>query len=325
MNIGIVGAGTIVPEFMKAAKLIEDFNVLAISGRESSLERMKELSKEYSIKKLYLDYDEMLDDIEIDAVYIAVPNYLHYEFARKAIQKHKHTIVEKPFVSNYEQAKILVEIAQQEKVFLFEAITNLYFPNYHKMKEHLQDIGEIKIVQLNYTQYSKRYDLFKKGTVLPVFDPKMSGGALMDLNVYNIHIILGLFGNPISITYHANIERDIDTSGILVMDYPDFKCVSIAAKDCKAPVSMNIQGDKGYLHSDVPTNVLDIIEYGINDEEIVKYALNEIPERFYYELQAFYKMCIENNMELCDMRLSQTLSVMKILDEARKQVGIKIQ
>lgn len=325
MNIGIIGAGTIVPEFLKAAKLIENFNVLAISGRVSSLERMKELSKEYSIKKLYLDYDEMLDDTEIDVVYIAVPNYLHYEFARKALQKRKHTIVEKPFVSNYEQAKKLVELAQQEKVFLFEAVTNLYIPNYLKIKEHLQDIGEIKIVQLNYTQYSKRYDLFKKGTVLPVFDPKMSGGALMDLNVYNIHIILGLFGNPISITYHANIERNIDTSGILVMDYPDFKCVSIAAKDCKAPVSMNIQGDKGYLHSDVPTNVLDIIEYGRNDGEIVKYALNEITERFYYELQAFYKMYIENNMEICGVRLSQTLSVMKILDEARKQVGIKIQ
>lgn len=322
MNVGIIGAGTIVPEFLKAAKLIENFNVVAISGRISSLERMKELSAEFSIKHVYLDYDEMLGNSEIDAIYIAVPNHLHYEFARKALQKRKHTIVEKPFTSNYEQAKKLVELAQKENVFLFEAISNLYFPNYLKMQELLKDLGEIKIVQFNFTQYSRRYDLFKQGTILPVFDPKMSGGALMDLNIYNIHMILGLFGMPTAIAYYANIERDIDTSGILVMDYPDFKCVSIAAKDCKAPVNFNIQGDKGYLHSDVPSNVLNEIEYARNDGEIVQYALNQIPERLYYELQAFDQMCKSNSMELRDERLNQTLNVMKILDEARKQVGI---
>lgn len=324
MNIGIAGAGTIVPEFLKAAQLIDDFIIVAICGRISSQERMTQLAKESEIQKIYLDYEEMLEDVQIDAVYIAVPNHLHFEYAQKAILKHKNVILEKPFTSNYEQAKQLATLSKQENVFLFEAITNQYFPNFIKMKERLKDLGQIKIAQLNYTQYSKRYDLFKEGTVLPVFDPKMSGGALMDLNVYNIHIIVGLFGEPVSVSYHANIERNIDTSGVLVMDYPDFKCVCIAAKDCEAPVSMNIQGDKGYFHSNAPSNVLESVEFRSNLGDFERYELNEVSERFFYELQFFNKMCQDDNRVLCYERLHQSLIIMKILEDARRQAGIEI-
>ena len=324
MRIGIAGAGTIIPEFLNAAKLIEEYEVVAICGRISSQKRMQDLAEERGISKIYLNYEEMLSDHEIDAVYIAVPNHLHFEYAKKAIANHKNCILEKPFTSNYEQAKQLVQQAKQEGVFLFEAITNQYYPNFYKMKEHLGNLGEIKIAQLNYTQYSKRYDLFKEGTVLPVFDPKMSGGALMDLNVYNIHILVGLFGEPELVSYHANVERGIDTSGILLLDYRGFKCVCIAAKDCGAPVSMSIQGDKGYLHSEAPTNVMNEVEFRTNDGVSTKYALNEVSERFYYELVTFEQMCQKKDVIFCAERLEQSLIVMKILDEARRQAGIEI-
>ena len=113
---------------------------------------------------------------------------------------------------------------------LFEAMNIHYLPAYCSLKEELTQVGQLKIVSLNYSQYSSRYDAFKNGQVLATFDPTKAGGALMDLNVYNIHTLVGLFGKPKKVYYEANIERGIDTSGILTLDYGDFKASAIAAK-----------------------------------------------------------------------------------------------
>lgn len=95
-------------------------------------------------------------------MYVALPNHLHYTFAKKAVENKKHVIVEKPFASTYGQAEELVRIAGQNQVVVFEAISNQYMPNYQKTRELVKELGDIKIVQLNYSQYSRRYDLLRR-------------------------------------------------------------------------------------------------------------------------------------------------------------------
>lgn len=322
MKTAILGAGTIIPAFLEAAEKIEELENYAIFGQESDLPKMTEFQNEYGITKIYHDYDKLLEDREVEVVYVALPNHLHYVFAKKAAENKKHVIVEKPFASTYAQAKELFDIADRNQVMIFEAISNQYMPNYRKTRELVKELGDVKIVQINYSQYSRRYDLFKEGTVLPVFDPKKSGGALMDLNVYNIHYVLGLFGKPEKIHYIANIERGIDTSGILTMEYPDFQCVCVGAKDCKAPVSINIQGDKGFIHSDEPANVYSSFSFAYNNGELETIALNEEMPRLYYELKVFADMVINNNYGETREYNQHTLDVMEILEEARRQVNI---
>lgn len=125
-------------------------------------------------------------------------------------------------------------------MIIVEAVTTRYIPNTLKIKEMFPQLGDIKIVTANYSQYSSRYDALKKGEVLPAFNQDMSGGALMDLNIYNINLMVTLFGTPKSVNYQANIKKGIDTSGILTLDYDSFKCVCIAAKDCKDPICPTI-------------------------------------------------------------------------------------
>lgn len=322
MKIGIAGAGKIVPEFLEACRNIEEFEIKAISATENGLERMKKLSSEYGIENVYTDYEKLLDD-DIDAVYIAVPNHLHYEFAKRAIEKDRHIILEKPFASNYAQAQELVELAQENRVMLFEAITNQYLPNYRKTEQLIGELGDIKIVQLNYSQYSSRYDKFKQGEILPAFDPSKSGGALMDLNVYNIYYIVGLFGAPQKVLYTANIERGIDTSGVLVLEYPSFKCVAVGAKDCAAPLSVNIQGDKGYIHSKDSASVYDSFVFAENSGEEKEYKLNDGQHRLYYELVEFLELYKNEDYDKFYEYNEKSLTVMKILDVAREQAGIE--
>lgn len=324
MNVAILGAGTIVPDFLEAVSEIETLTPYRILGTERSRARMEELAGRYGIPKTGTDPEEALADEAADAVYVALPNHLHYEFAKRAILSGKHVIVEKPFAGTLAQARELAELAEEKNVTVFEAISNQYMPNYRKTRELLPELGAVKIIQLNFSQYSRRYDQFKAGTVLPVFDPKKSGGALMDLNVYNIHYVLGLFGKPEKIWYHANMERGIDTSGILVMSYPEFQCVCVGAKDCKAPVSVNLQGDRGFIHSDAPTNAYGSFVFGKNGGETQAFALNEGRPRLYYELKEFAEMVLAGDRERCGRYLRHTLDVQEILDEARRQAGMDI-
>ena len=97
MKIGIVGAGMIVPDFLKAMEKLkekgENIEFVAISATQNGVERMKKYSKEYGIKNIYTNYDEMLED-DIDTVYVAIPNNLHFDFAKRALDKNKHVILE---------------------------------------------------------------------------------------------------------------------------------------------------------------------------------------------------------------------------------------
>ena len=158
---------------------------------------------------------------------------------------------------------------------------------------------------------------------MPVFDPKFSGGALMDLNIYNIHYIVGLFGRPKNVEYYPNIERGIDTSGILVLDYDKFKCVCIGSKECKAPISNNIQGDKGCIYQDNPTNKCERFELLLNNEESKIINENNYRNRMIYEFIEFEKMISSNDLNRCFQLLDHSLIVSEVQTVARKKSGIK--
>ena len=322
INVAILGAGTIAPDFLLSSTFVDDVVPYCIFGQEADLPVMEKLKEEYSLEKIYTNYDELLNDDHVDVVYVALPNSLHYGFAKKAMEKGKHVIVEKPFCSSEKEAEELFEIAEENDRFLFEAIPNIHFPNYKEIRNMIDKIGDIKIVELNVSKYSRRYDDFKTGVILPAFDPKKGGGSLMDMGVYNIHFLVGLFGKPDKVEYYPNIERNIDTSGILFLKYPSFCVSAIAAKDCSAPSCINIQGDKGYIHSDSTTHLLQGFEIKTNEGERQHFDLNERAphERLAYEIEEFADI-IRNTQTAEYVKLKkQTLNVMNVIDQAKERV-----
>ncbi|AWK51838.1 NAD(P)-dependent oxidoreductase [Clostridium beijerinckii] len=321
MKLGIMGAGMIVKDFLTITPHLKDLDLVAICGTKNGEKVMNEFKSKYNIKNIFYNYDELLN-CDLDAIYIALPNNLHFEFAKKALEANKNVIIEKPITSTYKEALILSDLAKQKQLFIFEAITNQYLPNYKKIKELLPSLGNIKIVQCNYSQYSSRYDRFKEGDVLPAFDPKFSGGALMDLNIYNIHYVVGLFGKPKNIEYYPNIERGIDTSGILLLDYGTFKCICIGAKDCKAPIANNIQGDEGCIYQDTPANVCERFELLMNDDTSSLMNENNYDHRMVNEFIEFADMIKNNNIEKCYQMLEHSLIVSEIQTVARNKSGI---
>ena len=321
MKLGIIGSGIIVQEFLPKLVCMDGLEVIGIQDIKDMIGQVQTLCDKYHIPCATWDFDELCAS-GIDTVYVAVPNFLHFDYCKKALEKGLNVIVEKPITSNIEEAELLSSIAKEKKVFLFEAVTTLYLPNYLKIKEWLPRIGDIKIVQSQYSQYSRRYDAFKEGQILPVFDPAKSGGALMDLILYNLHYVMGLFGEPVNYKYYANIERDIDTSGILMMEYPTFHAVCIAAKDCKGTYGGIIQGTLGCIKSSYPANLIGEVTLELNDGTIEKYDDGSAKERLIPEFEVFIRTINEKNYEFCYECLNKSLNVSKVQTKARLDAGI---
>ncbi len=323
MKLGIVGTGLIVETLFQFISEIKEIEVKAICSTINSKNKMINMAETNHIENRYTDYDLFLKDTSFDTVYVAIPNNLHYSYSKKALLAGKNVICEKPFTTNHKQALALADLALEKHLFLIEAISNIYTANYQKIKELLPTLGDIKIVSLNYTQYSSRYDLFKQGIIKPAFNINCSGGALMDLNVYNIHFVTGLFGQPQNVYYYPNIERDIDTSGILIMDYDDFKVTSIAAKDCGAPLLNAIEGNKGCIYFETAINKLSEFSYQLNKQEAQHFAFNSNDHRMKAEFIKFADMIDNDLYDECKKQLDHSLAVMSILTQARVSADLR--
>lgn len=318
MNLGIVGAGMIVKDFLSFSHELPEIKLEAIVAR--NIENLKNLQNTYNIKQIYTDLDECLSSPRIDTIYVAVPNNLHYSVAKKALEAGKNVICEKPFTLNYHETVELFELAESKNLILIEAITNQYLPNYIEIKENLSQIGNIRLVECNFSQLSSRYEAFKKGIIAPVFDKNQGGGVLGDLNIYNIHFVVGLFGAPKNSKYYPNIVNEVDTSGILILEYDEFKVVCIAAKDTYNNSYANIQGDKGLIKVIGPLN--EVPNYIIKNKEVeMKVNKNIHKHRMYSEFKKFIDVIDNKDFDFMQKQKVHSLAVMEIFDKSRKQIN----
>lgn len=321
MKLGIVGSGKIVQEFLPWLASCRAFEVAALCSTQRSADKAAALCAQYGVPLHVTDYGQLL--AAVDVVYIALPNLLHTSYAKAALEADRHVIVEKPLAPCASEAAALAALAHRKGCFLFEAVTTQYLENYRKLRQLLPRVGQVKLVQCNFSQYSSRYDGFCAGQTAPVFDPQQAGGALMDLGVYNVSYIVGLFGEPQQVHYAANLERGIDTSGILTMDYRSFKAVSIAAKDCAAPPRYVIQGTRGYLLQKSTANFCGPVTLHLNDGREEHFSLNGKRPRCAAEFEVIAHAIATGDQELCSGMLETSLAVSRVLTAARQTAGIK--
>ena len=334
MKLGIAGTGKIVEDALYAIEPICEIAVNAIFARPHSREKGEALATRYAIPAVCTDYDEMLDRTNIDTVYIGLINSVHYEYAKRALEKRKNVILEKPFAGTLEETEDLIRFAKEQDRFIFEAITVLHNDVIEKMKEDLPRLGKIRMMLANYSQYSSRYDRYLAGEVDHSFDPAYLGGALRDINVYNIHYAAALFGQPKQVQYYPNRGfNGIDTSGTLILEYDGFSAVCTGAKDSDSPCFVSIQGEKGYMRIDGKPNVAPNLTTAIIDEDrkdtvrdvagaMVRPTREDafIPEvdhhRMTREFRDFARMIDNHETANADQYMQETIEAMKIIAQA---------
>ena len=325
MRLGMVGTGLIVQAQLEQMGHRPGYSVGAISGTPRSSAKTAELAERYHIPERYDDFLEMVAMSDIDTVYVGVPNSLHSAVTRAALGAGKNVICEKPLTPTYDEAETLSYLAREQGLFLWEAITIPYLPNFSRLQALLPRIGMVKMACCNFSQYSRRYDRFRAGETPAAFDPARAGGALMDLGVYNLHYLVGLFGAPDAVSYAANVERGIDTSGVVTLDYGDLKAVSVAAKDCAAPSYCIIQGTAGYLAQYTKSGECGPITLHLNDGTDETYDDNgfiDPARRWDAEFAGFAADVANGSLDHCYEMLDQSLIVARVIEEARRSAGV---
>lgn len=320
IRLGTIGSGVIVHSILGNVQRTEGIRLVAVYSR--SREKGDALAEKFGAEKVYTDMDAFLSDGDVNFVYIATPNLLHYEQAKKALLAGKNVILEKPFTTKVEQARELVEIAKEKHLFLIDAVPTAFLPNFEILKEQLPKVGKVKLVMSNYSQYSSRYDQVLAGEKPNIFNPDYAGGCLMDINFYNVYLNVALFGKPEKAIYYPNIYPGLtDTSGTLIMSYDGFASQNAGAKDTWGVNFFQIEGEKGYIYIKNGSN-------GIAEVRVVTKASDETfnaqpdPDRWFYEVQNVTKLVLADDYDAIYARLKTMLGVIETIEESRKAAGI---
>ena len=213
-------------------------------------------------------------------------------------------------------------LAKQKGLFLFDAVPPSFLPNFFAVKELLPKIGKIKLVMSNYSQYSSRYDALLQGEISNVFSKEYAGGCIQDIGFYNLYFNIAMFGKPEKAVYYPNVyPGQVDTSGVLVLQYDGFVSSNVGAKDTWGVNFVQIEGEKGYIYIKDGSNALTEIRVVTrNGEEIVNHQ--EPISRWLYEVQQLALIVKAKDYKECYQRLETTLAVMEVLENARKTAGI---
>lgn len=293
MKLLIFGTGMIVNDFLDGVEQMP-FEEVYLCGR--SKDKVDDLIEKFKLSCAFYDVDKALAS-DAEVVYVGLPNNLHFEYAKRSLEAGKHVIVEKPFMASYDQAKEIFNLAKEKDLMAFEASLVFYFPAYKSMVEDLPSLGEIHLADCNFSQYSSRYDRFLKGDIAPALNIKNCGGALMDLNVYNINLMVGLFGQPKSVKYSPTIKKDIDVSGVAILDYGNLKASLKASKSTSAPRHIILQGEKGNLY--LPSSMSRAYEYTIeyHDGKKLERDFTDSHHRMYHEFCEFERCISEHDFK----------------------------
>ena len=319
MKIGIVGAGKATICFLSALHQIKSIEAEALCVRKPSLQ-LESIAAVHKLKTVYFSYQEFLHDQSFDTVYIAVPNYLHYEFAKLALLCGKNVIVEKPMVPYSSLGTELEQIAWDLGLFLFEAMTTYYMPNYHRLEMLLPKIGQVSAVQCSFSKISSRYEDYCNGRIHPIFSRKYFGGALYDINCYQIALISGLLGKPIKSDYYPHYGyQGVDLSGVAVLRYRDFLAICQAAKDSGGIDFCHIYGTQGYLLIDGSCNWLPQLTAMIDGKKAVYVERIPKQERMQYEFMEFCRLVQQRDYNTCYTQLRKTLCTIEIVEDMERK------
>lgn len=318
MKFSILAPGGIANSMAQAVSGLEAVERYAVASR--SLERAQAFADKWGFLKAYGSYEEMLEDPEVELVYVATPHSHHYPYAKLCLEHGKHVLVEKAFTVNAAQAQELISLAEQKGLLLAEAIWTRYMPS-RKMIDDLVEsgvIGQVTSLTANL------------GYVLPHVDrmqnPELAGGALLDLAVYPINFALMTFHGQVKEVSSSAVmsPRGVDWMNSITLVFEDGK-MAVLHSDMLALTDRQgvINGDKGYIEVQNINNCEEIRVFDLERRLTARYQVPEQINGYEYEVLACMEAISQGKSECPQMPHAETLRVMKLMDQIRESWGMK--
>ena len=321
VRFGVVGTNWITEAFIKGARHHQDFQLAAVYSRTE--ERAAEFAGKLGVETFFTDLEEMAKSNLIDAVYIASPNSMHASQAITFMENGKHVLCEKAIASNSRELADMIKTAKVHQVVLMEALKSTLMPNFKAVQENLDKIGAVRRYFASYCQYSSRYDKYKEGKVLNAFNPEFSAGSLMDIGIYCIYPLVVLFGEPQTVQANGYVlESGVDGEGSLILKYDEMDAVIMFSKITDSMLPSEIHGENGNIRID-RISTPDKVEIIYRDGSSEDISREQLTDNMFYEAEEFIALIQQGKMESTNNSLDNSRITMKILDEARSQMGVK--
>lgn len=312
-KIGIIGAGHIAEKMAATINGMENVEAYAIASR--NIEKAEEFAAERGFTKAYGSYSELLEDPDVQLVYIATPHSFHFPHVKMCMEKGKPVLCEKSFMLDSNEAGQVIAMSRERNVFLAEAIWTRYMPSRRILKDII-DSGTIGTPHMLTAHLS--YPVAHKERIVR---PELGGGALLDLGVYCINFALMNFGDEIDRIESSCLKSGsgMDMTEQISLYYKDgrtaFLTSSVMCADDRQGI---IRGDKGYVIVDNINNPLKIEVYDKMHNMIDSYDMPEQITGFEYEVQACIDAIAEGKTEPADMPHDEILKVIGIMDRIRE-------
>ena len=318
MRVGIIGTGWIAEKAAITLRGLSECEAYAVGSR--TLERAEAFAKEWGIAKACGSYAELINDPDVDLVYVGIPHSHHYDVTKEALLAGKPCLVEKAFMANYRQAKEIVDIAREKKVFLAEAIWTRYQPVV-KMVRDLIDSGRIGTPRL--VTATLGYSMGEKPRIMR---PDLCGGALLDLGVYALNFVRMFFPADIvsmeSQCVKSKTGMDL-TNAISIILADGVLCNLQSSAACVGDNIGVIAGTDGNLIIDNINNPQKIT-VNTHDREFVEDI--HVPHQitgYEYQFLACRQALADGLLEPREMPLEETLYVMQLMDGLRQKWGVR--
>lgn len=320
MRVGILGAGGIAKEMAKTIAPLADVESYAVAARD--YDRAEAFAKEWGFEKAYGSYEDMLSDDKVDLVYIAVPHSHHHKWTIEALNAGRNVLCEKAFAANTKQAEEMIALAEEKKLLLTEAIWTRYMPS-RKIIDDIIKSGKLgKVVTID-SNLGYKINMNER-----MVKPELAGGCLLDLTVYTLNFSSMVHGDDIKRICASMVPTDtgVDGQDSVMLEYFDGVMANMfttmyGLTDRRGLVC----GTDGFMCVQNINNPEKITVYAPSR---TKYEVIEditVPEQitgYEYEVHACKKALEEGKIECEEMPHSETITIMRQMDEIRKQYGI---
>jgi len=319
---GILGCGKIARKFASDIKFVKNAELIALGAREQST--VDEFAKDFPAKYKHNSYQSLVENPEVDAIYIATPHAFHHEHTLLCLNHNKAVLCEKAFAMNSRQAKEMIDLAQKKKVFLMEAFWTKFLPHYQLMKKMIADgkIGKVQSVIAN-------FGFIPTPPVAPrLFDPKLGGGSLLDIGVYPIFHALDILGRPDEIeAVIIPTDQKVDSQCAMQFYYHNGALAQLfSTLTSNLSTGADIAGDHGRIrlthrfHG--PTTNLEYYPDIVDSSQKISFEKAQ-GNGYEYETQHVTDCLLKGFTESPMMRHADTLLLMETVDRIRAKAGLR--
>jgi len=323
-NFGVIGTSWITDSFIQSAQATNKWKLTAVHSRKE--EAARSFADKYSVKTTYTSIEGIARDSNLQAVYIASPNSLHYEHATVVLKAKKHVIIEKPATSTVAELDNLFKLAKDNGVFLIEAYRHIQEANFKLLRKIVLEekkLGTIFGASLTYASYSSRYNNVLAGEIPNVFSLEFSGGCLVDLGVYPVAFAVALFGKPKSQTYAPYIcQTGVDAAGFITLSYDSFGVQINQSKCFTSFAPTELYGENGTLTVNATTDIDSLKFWDRKTKQTEELAGPKAALNLQEEAEEFARIIGENDHKTAAGLEQLSRDIIDVTTDLRRQNNI---